>query len=1011
MEKVFSTLTQIATETAQFANEKINNISTNTNITGITTNQPRGLHNFIQDIRNTHSKDEERMRIDKELANIRAKFANSSNLSSYQKKKYVWKMCYIHVLGYEIDFGHLEFISLLSSTKFSEKAVGYMAVSLFMRPGDQLLTLVVNSIRNDLKSYSNYNQTVALAAVSNINGAELTEALAGEIEALVIPSESSGISYHAPISIEEEIRNKSMLSKKGALALLSFYRVNPDCILLEEWIPKFVKLLDNRDVGVVTSGMSLLIGVAENSGNTFQGLIPNVLSVLGRLARDRSCPTDYMYYRIASPWLQVKCLRFLQLFGVPTNPNDENVLCEILSAILNHTDISENPNKANTEHCILIEAINLILKYGLDARKALRDIALSSLGRFIGVKDPNIRYLGLDALGRLARLEGATAVQEYQDKVIESLNDIDISVRKRALNLIFVMTNEYNSHHVVEQLVTNLAIAETIMKEEYVVKIAILAEKFNDDWSWYVDVLTRVVLLAGEDVAEAVWFRIVQVVINHSDIHTHAANRMFDIISDKYANETAIALSGYLLGEIGENICQEPRKSGYDQFIRLNEHYNRVSIKTQAILLTTFVKLYNLYPELNEMITNVFTKYSTSTILEIQQRACEYLALPHVNGDRSIMENTLNTMPTFPEDRTVDALYVLLEKDKQKNKSEKDEEVDETSTSDVDLMGYTNNNNNNNNKPNLSIPVAKPVEVNDLLSLDDDDDVPVVSVSVAPSHSHGHSLLDDSDDSFTNSISTSSSSKQLDLWYKEAISAAKNQKCVYFEDELLRVMIACDYRLHQGRIALLITNKTGTQLINLKVSSSSSNAINIRVQDPNTTTLSPNEDAKLFIAVDCMRPFDIIPIMSICFNIGQAPYNYDMKLPLAATSFMEAVAIQDKDIYLQQWKVMIGEGLENQEVFTSSKPLTSDYLDHIRNILFPNLHIGLMPSLDTNQSITGVTSFRTGTPGNDGNLLSVGALLRIEADLSQNKFRVIVRAKNPIVSKSLKDALKVTLSL
>ena len=97
------------------------------------TSQPRGLHNFISDIRNSANKDEERGRIDKELANIRQKFVTSATLTSYQKKKYIWKMCYIYMLGYDIDFGHFEFISLISSSKYQEKAVGYMAVSLLLR--------------------------------------------------------------------------------------------------------------------------------------------------------------------------------------------------------------------------------------------------------------------------------------------------------------------------------------------------------------------------------------------------------------------------------------------------------------------------------------------------------------------------------------------------------------------------------------------------------------------------------------------------------------------------------------------------------------------------------------------------------------------------------------------------------------------------------------------------------------------------------------------------------------
>lgn len=75
--------------------------------------QPRGLHNFISDIRNVKSKEDERMRVDKELANIRQKFAIPANLT----RRSTFGSC-IYMRGYEIDLGHVKFISLLSSTKF-----------------------------------------------------------------------------------------------------------------------------------------------------------------------------------------------------------------------------------------------------------------------------------------------------------------------------------------------------------------------------------------------------------------------------------------------------------------------------------------------------------------------------------------------------------------------------------------------------------------------------------------------------------------------------------------------------------------------------------------------------------------------------------------------------------------------------------------------------------------------------------------------------------------------------
>lgn len=46
-------------------------------------------------------------------------------LTPYEKKKYVWKMLYIHMLGYDVDFGHMETVSLISAPKYPEKQVKF----------------------------------------------------------------------------------------------------------------------------------------------------------------------------------------------------------------------------------------------------------------------------------------------------------------------------------------------------------------------------------------------------------------------------------------------------------------------------------------------------------------------------------------------------------------------------------------------------------------------------------------------------------------------------------------------------------------------------------------------------------------------------------------------------------------------------------------------------------------------------------------------------------------------
>lgn len=140
---------------------------------------------FIADLRNARARELEEKRVNKELANIRQKFKGGS-LNGYQKKKYVCKLLYVYIQGYDVDFGHLEAVNLISSSKYSEKQIGYLAVTLFLHEQHELLHLVVNSIRKDLLDYNELNNCLALHAVANVGGREMGEALAMDVHRLLI---------------------------------------------------------------------------------------------------------------------------------------------------------------------------------------------------------------------------------------------------------------------------------------------------------------------------------------------------------------------------------------------------------------------------------------------------------------------------------------------------------------------------------------------------------------------------------------------------------------------------------------------------------------------------------------------------------------------------------------------------------------------------------------------------------------------------------------------------------
>jgi len=931
--------------------------------------QPRGLFNFIAEIRNAKTKEEEIARVDKELGNIRSKFSNSSTLSSYQKKKYVWKMCYIYMLGYEVDFGHLEFISLLGSSNLTEKSVGYMAVALLLRPGDDLITLVVNCIHNDLVGRDVAAKCLALSTVANLGGNELAEALCRDVQGVIErPIDNSGYNLNSGVDAELDARNRAAVLKKGCLCILRMFRANPDCVDSAAWLHQLAQLLEDRDVGVTTSAMSLLLGFASHNPAPFEPVVPYVVSILLNLVINRMCPQDYLYYRIPCPWLQVKCLRFLQYYKEPegtlqeqlleillkvgyplsflppslspsllcplsfslsfslllspsllvsplflpslkpnflvlTSPNpNPSILTPPLNPeqLLSTTSASESVNKSNADYSVLFEAMSLVVSYGAEAASVLRELVHSLLGRFVQVADANVRYLALDLLSRLARQESALQMSAYQECVLDALKDGDVSVRKRALDLIYLLTEQYNVEVVVEELINVLSASEASIKDEMVVKIAILAERYYPSFKWYVDTMLQVILVAGDHVASQVWYRVVQVVVNNKDIHEYAAEKMFAAVQSKHCHPVGVSLASYLLGEIGVTICDRKDRSGYDQFAALHHHFLMSEPRVQQIILTTFAKFQNLYSSqaaLREDLAHVFTRLSTNSDLELQQRACEYLQLPSMGSEA--MERVLAEMPPFPEDK--ESPLVTLHVDTHQHETS-DRAAWKISSAEKEAFASYDpaadaRADDQRQHSSLSFSSSEQGQGRgqggqaDLLSLDDSapaaHDALEEELFGAPRSGGGGGRLNPGPSSPSSPSSLgyggttlepitlpSDQSSELTKRLFNAIVAPAGSRALLYETADVSVSVESRYSAHQGRLSVIVVNKGIGPLSSLSINVPT-NLPHLRIQtQPASSEVPALGEAKLLLAVDCMRPYVDCPDMDVSFSLAGRPHMY-----------------------------------------------------------------------------------------------------------------------------------------
>ena len=171
---------------------------------------------------------------------------------------------------------------------------------------------------------------------------------------------------------------------------------------------------------------------------------------------------------------------------------------ESLQKILNLAmEANKNVQQNNAQNAVLFEAINLIIH--LDTEQKLMEHISSRLGRFIQSRETNVRYLGLEAMTHLAaRTETLEPIKQHQDIILSSLKDRDISVRRKGLDLLYSMCDSTNSQKIVHELLKYLQSADYAIREEMVLKIAILTEKYATDVKWYVDISMRLIAMAGE---------------------------------------------------------------------------------------------------------------------------------------------------------------------------------------------------------------------------------------------------------------------------------------------------------------------------------------------------------------------------------------------------------------------------------------------------------------------------------------------------------------------------------
>jgi len=843
-------------------------------------NTMRGLVSFIADLRNARARELEEKRINKELANIRSKFKQGS-LSGYDKKKYVCKLLYIYILGWNVDFGHLEAVNLISATKYSEKQIGYLAVTLFLHEQHELLHLVVNSIRKDLADHNELNNCLALHAIANVGSKEMAEALCTDVHRLLI----------SPTS-------KPFVKKKAALTLLRLYRKVPS-IVQPEWNERIIAIMDDLDMGVALSVTSLVMALAQDDPETYKGSYIKAAQRLRKVVIDHEYSGDYVYYKVPSPWLQVKLLRLLQYFPPSDDSFVRGIMRESLQVILdNAMEMPKNVQQNNAQNAVLFEAINLIIH--LDTERDLMVQISSKLGKFIGSRETNVRYLGLETMTHLAvASDTLEPIKKHQDIIIGSLRDRDITVRRQGLDLLYSMCDSTNSQKIVHELLKYLQTADYAIREEMVLKIAILTEKYATDAKWYVDISMRLIAMAGDHVSDEVWQRIIQIVTNNDELQVYAAQNILKYCQDDHCHETLVKIGSYILGEFGHLIADNKGCSPIEQFLALQTKFNSCSPNTRAMILSAFVKFVNLFPEIKPQLLQAFQTYSHTLDSELQQRACEYLALATMPSDE-LLRTVCDEMPPFPE-RT-SALISRLDK-------KQGAVGDKRTWSVTGKEGLSGVERSGTLKRNFSGATASVAQANAATAANGVNGVYANGLVKSPIEELAGLDLSSG---MPNLASASHLSPDWEPGYNRLLLRPEG---VLYEDAQIQVGLRSEYRGEMGCVILYFTNKSSAaiQSFTTTLDNRSSEKLKIDIKGLPDTTVHAGAQTSQMIMFEAKGVFTDPPTIRISYMAGSLQA-LTLQLPVAPHKYMEG-AVLSADDFFKRWKQIGGAPRESQKIF------------------------------------------------------------------------------------------------
>ncbi|KAF8488683.1 adaptin N terminal region-domain-containing protein [Gautieria morchelliformis] len=322
----------------------------------------------------------------------------------------VLKLTYLDMMGYNMAWASFHVVEVMSSAKFHLKSVGYLAAVQSFSTDTDVLMLTTNLLKKDLSSNPS-DVAVSLNGLAHIASPDLARDLSYDLVSMLNHS-------------------RSHIRKRAVLALYNVFVRYPDA--LQHSFPRLREKLEDSDPGVVAATVNVLCELALRNPTDYLPLAPQLFHILTTSANN---------------WMLIKIIK---LFGALT-PHEPRLVKKLQPPMTRL--ISTTPAISLLYECVRTCIIGDMLQG--PQGDSLARTCVTKLAAFLEDSDQNLKYIALLALVKIVPSH-PHLVAEYQATILSSVDDPDISIRMRALELVSEMVTPANLQSIVQQLLFHL---------------------------------------------------------------------------------------------------------------------------------------------------------------------------------------------------------------------------------------------------------------------------------------------------------------------------------------------------------------------------------------------------------------------------------------------------------------------------------------------------------------------------------------------------------------------------